>query len=79
MTGHGRGMASSNGVKVEVELSSVNRKQMDVSVSLPRSLTTLDPLVYEEIQSDLFDHILAVIPEFGLRVFQNPTGYLQTD
>jgi miniconductance mechanosensitive channel len=38
-----------------------------------------DSLVYEEIQSDLFDHILAVIPEFGLRVFQNPTGYLQTD
>ncbi len=29
---------------------------------------------YEALQSDLFDHILAVIPEFGLRVFQNPTG-----
>ena len=53
MTGHGRGMASSNGVKVEVELSSVNRKQMDVSVSLPRSLTALDPLVYEEIHKAL--------------------------
>jgi uncharacterized protein (TIGR00255 family) len=46
-------MASSNGVKVEVELSSVNRKQMDVSVSLPRSLTALDPLVYEEIHKAL--------------------------
>ncbi len=32
-----------------------------------------DGLAYEEIQSDLFDHILAVIPEFGLSVFQNPT------
>jgi miniconductance mechanosensitive channel len=30
--------------------------------------------VYEEIQSDLFDHILAIVPEFDLRVFQNPTG-----
>jgi miniconductance mechanosensitive channel len=30
--------------------------------------------VYESIQADIFDHILAVIPEFGLRVFQNPTG-----
>ncbi len=29
---------------------------------------------YEKIQSDLFDHILAVIPEFDLKVFQNPTG-----
>jgi len=29
---------------------------------------------YEAIQADIFDHILAVIPEFGLKVFQNPTG-----
>ena len=29
---------------------------------------------YEEIQSEIFDHILAILPEFGLRVFQNPTG-----
>lgn len=30
---------------------------------------------YEAIQADIFDHILAVLPEFELRVFQNPTGY----
>jgi miniconductance mechanosensitive channel len=29
---------------------------------------------YEAIQADIFDHLLAIIPEFGLRVFQNPTG-----
>ena len=29
---------------------------------------------YESIQADIFDHILAVIPLFELRVFQNPTG-----
>ena len=29
---------------------------------------------YERIQSDVFDHVLAVIPEFDLRVFQNPSG-----
>lgn len=29
---------------------------------------------YEDLQSDIFDHILAVIPEFDLRVYQNPTG-----
>jgi len=29
---------------------------------------------YESIQSDIFDHIIALLPEFGLRVFQDPTG-----
>ena len=29
---------------------------------------------YEGIQADIFDHILAVVPEFDLRVYQNPTG-----
>lgn len=31
--------------------------------------------VYEGIQADIFDHLLAVLPEFGLRAFQQPTGY----
>ncbi len=30
---------------------------------------------YEAIQADIFDHILAVIPFFDLRVFQRPSGY----
>lgn len=29
---------------------------------------------YEAIQADILDHVLAIIPEFGLRVFQNPSG-----
>lgn len=29
---------------------------------------------YEKVQSDIFDHILAIIPQFDLRVFQSPTG-----
>ncbi len=29
---------------------------------------------YEAFQADIFDHVLAVIPEFDLRIFQNPTG-----
>lgn len=29
---------------------------------------------YEDIQSDIFDHLLAAAPEFGLRVFQSPAG-----
>lgn len=31
-------------------------------------------VVYEGVQSDVFDHIFAIIPSFGLRVFQNPSG-----
>ncbi len=30
---------------------------------------------FEGIQADIFDHLLAVLPEFELRVFQNPTSY----
>jgi miniconductance mechanosensitive channel len=30
--------------------------------------------LYEALQSEIFDHIFAVLPEFGLRVFQNPSG-----
>lgn len=34
----------------------------------------VDWIAYEGIQSDIFDHLLAIVPEFGLRVFQQPTG-----
>lgn len=30
---------------------------------------------YEAIQADIFDHLLAAAPEFGLRIFQIPSGY----
>tara|TARA_Y100000385_G_scaffold291920_1_gene374032 strand:- start:1443 stop:2444 length:1002 start_codon:yes stop_codon:yes gene_type:complete len=36
--------------------------------------TTIDWGEYEDIQADIFDHILAVIPEFNLKVFQYPTN-----
>ncbi len=29
---------------------------------------------YENIQSDIFDHLLAILPEFGLRIYQQPSG-----
>ena len=37
--------------------------------------TTTRWVEYESIQGDIFDHILAVLPEFGLRMHQSPTGY----
>lgn len=30
--------------------------------------------IYEDIQADIFDHIYAILPEFGLRAFQSPSG-----
>ena len=30
---------------------------------------------YEKILADVMDHVLAVIPEFDLRIFQVPSGY----
>jgi miniconductance mechanosensitive channel len=29
---------------------------------------------YEDVQGDIFDHVLSTIPEFGLRIFQKPSG-----
>lgn len=31
-------------------------------------------VLYEGVQSDIFDHILAVVPEFELKIFQSPSG-----
>jgi len=36
--------------------------------------STTEWAVYEDIQSDIFDHLLAAVPRFGLKVFQEPTG-----
>jgi miniconductance mechanosensitive channel len=29
---------------------------------------------YEDIQADIFDHLLAIVPDFGLRLYQKPAG-----
>jgi uncharacterized protein (TIGR00255 family) len=49
MTGYGRGECAQDGFKVTVELSSVNRKQAEVSVTLPRELELLEAPVREVI------------------------------
>lgn len=35
---------------------------------------TTEWAVYERIQADIFDHLIAILPEFGLRLFQEPSG-----
>lgn len=29
---------------------------------------------YEDIQADIFDHLLAIVSDFGLRLYQKPAG-----
>jgi uncharacterized protein (TIGR00255 family) len=49
MTGYGRGECSRNGFKVTIELSSVNRKQSEITVNLPRELEILEPRVRDAV------------------------------
>ena len=49
MTGYGRGECAQDGFKVTAELSSVNRKQAEVSVTLPRELELLESQVRDAV------------------------------
>ncbi len=49
MTGYGRGECAQDGFKVTVELSSVNRKQSEISVLLPRELEVLEAQIRDVI------------------------------
>lgn len=53
MTGYGRGQSVHNGCKYSVELNSVNRKQSDVQVTLPRELSELEPRVRDIINAEV--------------------------
>lgn len=35
---------------------------------------TPDWIPYETLQGELFDHLIAIVPEFGLHIFQRPAG-----
>ena len=49
MTGYGRGVASFDGLRIVIELSSVNRKQAEITLALPREL--------ESLESKIRDHL----------------------
>jgi len=49
MTGYGRGECSERGFKITVEVSSVNRKQSEIAVNLPRDLEVLEAQIRDEI------------------------------
>jgi uncharacterized protein (TIGR00255 family) len=53
MTGYGRGECSQDGFKITVELSSVNRKQMEISVTLPREMEMLEARIRDVVNTCL--------------------------
>ena len=63
---------------VNKELNCMVRHLQPTDHGLPIELyffsTIKDWIPYEGVQADVFDHVLAIIPEFDLRVFQSPSG-----
>ena len=53
MTGYGRGEVDHGGAKLSVELNSVNRKQSDIVVNLPRDLAELEPRIRQTINEKI--------------------------
>jgi len=53
MTGYGRGDADHAGTKFSVELNSVNRKQSDIVINLPRDLAGLEPRIRQAINEKI--------------------------
>jgi uncharacterized protein (TIGR00255 family) len=51
MTGYGKGEAAREGFRVCVEIHTINRKQLDVSLNLPRSLQILEPKIREALHA----------------------------
>src|SRR5439155_8416709 len=53
MTGYGRGETDHGGTKFSVELNSVNRKQSDIVINLPRDLAELEPRIRQTINEHI--------------------------
>lgn len=53
MTGYGRGEASYKGLRMVIELSSVNRKQAEISLALPRELEALESRIRDRLNQSV--------------------------
>jgi uncharacterized protein (TIGR00255 family) len=49
MTGYGRAESERNGAKITVEINSVNRRQSDIVINLPRELSAFEPRVRQTV------------------------------
>jgi miniconductance mechanosensitive channel len=67
-----------NHPKIDKNLTLIVRQLGPGPEGLPLEIycftNTTDWVAYEGIQSDIFDHLLAIVPEFGLRLYQKPAG-----
>ena len=63
---------------VNQELTCMVRQLQPTDHGIPMELyffcALKDWVPYEGVQADVFDHVLAIIPEFDLQVFQSPSG-----
>lgn len=63
---------------IHQEMTLIVRQLSPTADGLPLELycftNTTAWAIYEGCQADIFDHLLAILPEFGLRVFQHPSG-----
>jgi len=68
-----------NHPKVKNEMTFLIRQLSPAPTGLPIEIyvfiNDIEWANYEAVQSDIFDHILAVVPEFDLRIFQYPSGF----
>jgi uncharacterized protein (TIGR00255 family) len=77
MTGYGRGDADHAGTKFSVELNSVNRKQSDIVINLPRDLAALEPRIRQAINEKISRGRMNVL--VGLHQGANGTAALALD
>ena len=77
MTGYGRGEADRAGKKISVELNSVNRKQSDIVINLPRDLAMLEPRIRQAINEKVSRGRMNVV--VGLQEGPNGAGALALD
>lgn len=67
-----------NHPRINQKLTVLVRQQDPTANGIPIQIyafsSQIEWTAYEAIQSDIFDHILAVMPQFELEIFQNPSG-----
>jgi uncharacterized protein (TIGR00255 family) len=83
MTGYGRGETDHQGAKFSVELNSVNRKQSDIVVNLPRDLNELEPRIRQTINESISRGRTNVLVSYhngpnGMRQLALDTGLAQS-
>lgn len=67
-----------NHPRIRQDMTLLVRQLQPTETGLPLEIYAFTATVawaeYEAIQGDIFDHLLAILPEFGLRLFQSPSG-----